>query len=188
MLLPFCSVKALPPSLAEVSESDTDGTGITGEMSAEIAEWHSTIRYRRNRSRLLDDIRESAKTAPKVGQAAAELCRLAFTLGRATEVPSAANRALESAMLGSNASKGMVLLPRPEAIHEERITVTDLFGVAAVPSDLNLDDIPTNLVEAALATNEAILAGTRDCWQPATSNNDSCSHTRQTASLPVRST
>ena len=153
----FC--EGTPPSLSEVTESDTDGTGITGEMSAEIAEWHSTIRYRRNRSRLLDDIRESAKTAPKVGQAAAELCRLAFTLGRATEVPSAANRALESAMLGSNASKGMVLLPRPEAIHEERITVTDLFGVAAVPSDLNLDDIPTNLVEAALATNEAILAG-----------------------------
>jgi Nif-specific regulatory protein len=128
-------------------------------MSAEIAEWHSTIRYRRNRSRLLDDIRESARTAPKVGQAAAELCRLAFTLGRATEVSSAANRALESAMLGSNASKGMVLLPTPEAIHEERMTVTDLYGVAAVPSDLRIDDIPTNLVEAALATDEAILAG-----------------------------
>ena len=153
----FC--EGAPPPLAEVNESDTDGTGITGEMSAEIAEWHSTIRYRRDRSRLLDDIRESAKTAPKVGQAAAELCRLAFTLGRATEVPSAANRALESAMLGSNASRGMVLLPLPEAMHEERMTVTDLFGVAAVPSDLNLNDIPTNLVEAALATNEAILAG-----------------------------
>ncbi|MDO7682938.1 MAG: sigma 54-interacting transcriptional regulator [Pirellulales bacterium] len=148
-----------PPSLSEANENDTDGTGITGEMSAEIAEWHSTIRYRRNRSRLLDDIRESARTAPKVGQAAAELCRLAFTLGRATEVSSAANRALESAMLGSNASKGMVLLPTPEAIHEERMTVTDLYGVAAVPSDLRIDDIPTNLVEAALATDEAILAG-----------------------------
>ena len=153
----FC--EGAPPSLSEVKESDTDGTGITGEMSAEIAEWHSTIRYRRNRSRLLDDIRESARTAPKVGQAAAELCRLAFTLGRATEVPSAANRALESAMLGSNASKGMVLLPTPEASHEERMTVTDLYGVAAVPSDLRIDDIPTNLVEAALGTDEAILAG-----------------------------
>ena len=153
----FC--EGPPPSLSEARESDTDGTGITGEMSAEIAEWHSTIRYRRNRSRLLDDIRESARTAPKVGQAAAELCRLAFTLGRATEVPSAANRALESAMLGSNASKGMVLLPTPEASHEERMTVTDLYGVAAVPSDLRIDDIPTNLVEAALATDEAILAG-----------------------------
>ena len=148
-----------PPSLSEANENDTDGTGITGEMSAEIAEWHSTIRYRRNRSRLLDDIRESARTAPKVGQAAAELCRLAFTLGRATEVSSAANRALESAMLGSNASKGMVLLPTPEAMHEERMTVDDLYGVAAVPSDLRIDDIPTNLVEAALATDEAILAG-----------------------------
>ena len=148
-----------PPSLSEADESDTDGTGITGEMSAEIAEWHSTIRYRRNRSRLLDDIRESARTAPKVGQAAAELCRLAFTLGRTTEVPSAANRALESAMLGSNASKGMVLLPMPEAIHEERMTVTDLYGVAAVPSDLRIDAIPTNLIEAVLATDEAILAG-----------------------------
>jgi hypothetical protein len=73
----FC--EGAPPPLAEVNESDTDGTGLTGEMSAEIAEWHSTIRYRRDRSRLLDDIRESAKTAPKVGQAAAELCRLAFT-------------------------------------------------------------------------------------------------------------
>ena len=52
-----------PPSLSEADESDTDGTGITGEMSAEIAEWHSTIRYRRNRSRLLDDIRKEVTSA-----------------------------------------------------------------------------------------------------------------------------
>ena len=150
-----------PPADAGTGQSDTDSSegGITGEMPADIEQWHSTIRYRRNRSRLLDDIRESARTAPRAGQAAAELCRLAFALGRAGEIDAAANRALESAMLGSAASRGMVLLPKPGTPRKHRALVTDLHGVAAVPSNLKLADLPADLVETVLATDEAILAG-----------------------------
>ncbi|MGA1617931.1 MAG: FHA domain-containing protein, partial [Pirellulales bacterium] len=103
-----------PPVDATGTERDTDSGegGITGEMPSGIEQWHSTIRYRRNRSRLLDDIRESAHMGHKVGQAAAELCRLAFALGRAEEIDAAANRALESAMLGSAAKKAGMSLKR----------------------------------------------------------------------------
>jgi len=152
-----------PPAAEDTgkSDSDTDSRegGITGEMPPEIERWHSTIRYRRNRSRLLDDIRESARTAPRVGQAAAELCRLAFALGRASEIGAAANRALESAMLGSQATRGMVLLPKPRTPRGRRVTISDLCGVAAVPSNIQVADIPADLIETVLATDEAILAG-----------------------------
>jgi len=150
-----------PPAEVGSGHLDTDSGegGITGEMPADIEQWHSTIRYRRNRSRLLDDIRESARTAPRAGQAAAELCRLAFALGRAGEIDAAANRALESAMLGSEASRGMVLLPKPGTPRKRRVLLTDLHGVAAVPSNLRLADLPADLIETVLATDEAILAG-----------------------------
>ncbi len=150
-----------PPAEVGSGHLDTDSGegGITGEMPADIEQWHSTIRYRRNRSRLLDDIRESARTAPRAGQAAAELCRLAFALGRAGEIDAAANRALESAMLGSEASRGMVLLPKPGTPRKSRVLLTDLHGVAAVPSNLRLADLPADLIETVLATDEAILAG-----------------------------
>lgn len=150
-----------PPAEVGSGHLDTDSGegGITGEMPADIEQWHSTIRYRRNRSRLLDDIRESARTAPRAGQAAAELCRLAFALGRAGEIDAAANRALESAMLGSAASRGMVLLPKPGTPRKSRVLLTDLHGVAAVPSNLRLADLPADLIETVLATDEAILAG-----------------------------
>lgn len=150
-----------PPAAEESGQPDTDsGEGnITGEMPADIEQWHATIRYRRNRSRLLDDIRESARTAPRVGQAAAELCRLAFALGRAGEIGAAANRALESAMLGSGAGRGMVLLPKPKTPRSGRVTIDALQGVAAAPSNLSLSDLPTDLIETVLATDEALLAG-----------------------------
>lgn len=148
-----------PPADATSSERDSGEGRITGEMSAEVEQWHSTIRYRRNRSRLLDDIRASAHTGHKVGQAAAELCRLAFALGRAEEIDAAANRALESAMLGSAANRGMVLLPKPGTPRKHRVLATDLHGIAAVPSNLKVAEVPADLIETVLATDEAILAG-----------------------------
>lgn len=149
------------PPEESAAEADTDGNGegITGEMSADIEQWHSTIRFRRNRSRLLDDVHESGVVAPRAGQAAAELCRLSFSLGRATEISAAANRALESALLGAQAKQGMVLLPKPGLTSGHRATLTDLHGLAAVPSNLTLASLPTDLIATVLATDEAILAG-----------------------------
>lgn len=147
-----------PESNVDAEEGDTNSTGegITGEMSPEVEQWHSTIRYRRNRSRILDNI---PRAASRTGQAAAELCRLTFSLGRATEITAAANRALESAMLGTNATRGMVLLPKPGIARGHRLTITDLTGIAAVPSNLTIAATPTDLITTVLSTDEAILAG-----------------------------
>ena len=148
-----------PEESAAEADTDSNGEGITGEMSADIEQWHSTIRFRRNRSRLLDDVHESGSVAPRAGQAAAELCRLSFSLGRATEISAAANRALESALLGAQAKQGMVLLPKPGLTSGHRATLTDLYGLAAAPSNLTLASLPTDLIATVLATDEAILAG-----------------------------
>ena len=77
-------------------------------------------------------------------------------------------------MLGSNASRGG-FAANAKAIHEERMTVTDLYGVAAVPSDLRIDDIPTNLVEAALQPMKRFW---RDQRQLRTTTGNNHSHRR----------
>lgn len=55
-------------------------------MPDELAEWHASIVHRRSRSRLLEHMNESVSTTPRVGRAAAELCRLSFSLGRSGDM------------------------------------------------------------------------------------------------------
>lgn len=138
-------------------EADTDGgsAGITGELAEELQPWHAAIQHRRARSRLLDEIRESARTAPRIGRAAAELCRLAFALGRADSIPAAATKALESAMLGCQATQGIVLLPEGGT---NRRPGCQLSGVAAVPSNFDAAGVPQLLIDTILGTDEAVLA------------------------------
>ena len=106
--------------------------------------------------RALEDIRESAGTAPRVGRAAAELCRLAFALGRTPDVHAVAALALESAMKGAGAARGIVLLPERMVDHAE----AELVRVAAVPSAWPGSAVPQGVVGAVLGTDEAVLACT----------------------------
>ena len=73
----------------------------------------TTITHRRGQTRFLkpqDDEEEDDETIPKVGRAAAKLCRLAFELANQTDVISVAKLALEGLFEGTNVDAGAVLL------------------------------------------------------------------------------
>ena len=147
-----------PPTDPEATGSCTLGPG-TGEMPTGLHEWHASITHRSTRSRLLEDMSASAGSVPRVGRAAAELCRLAFSLARADDQRSIAELALTSAMQGAAVNRGLVLLPG-------RIGDGQPVGKAAIlaPASSAPDpwpgEIPSAVVDTVLATNEALLAST----------------------------
>jgi transcriptional regulator with GAF, ATPase, and Fis domain len=154
-----------PPTDAAGGSGVVGGTS-TGEMPADLERWHASITHRRARSRLLDDIRESVKesagTAPRVGRAAAELCRLAFALGRAADSSAVAMLALESAMRGAGASRGVVLLPGlaagAAAAVPDHGPGAPLDAAAALPDPWPPEAIPRAAIATVLGTDEAVLA------------------------------
>jgi Nif-specific regulatory protein len=72
----------------------------------------TTITHRRGQSRFLEPPEEEDVdvSLPKVGRAAANLCRLAFELAKATDVISLANVALDGLFEGTQVDAGAVLL------------------------------------------------------------------------------
>jgi transcriptional regulator with GAF, ATPase, and Fis domain len=76
----------------------------------------TTITHRRGQSRLLEPTEEEDAdvSLPKVGRAAANLCRLAFELAKASDVVTLARVALDGLFEGSQVDAGAVLL-RPRA-------------------------------------------------------------------------
>jgi Nif-specific regulatory protein len=81
----------------------------------------TTITHRRGQSRFLEPPEEEEVdvSLPKVGRAAANLCRLAFELAKATDVVTLANVALDGLFEGTQVDAGAVLLqsrrPNPKA-------------------------------------------------------------------------
>ncbi len=141
------------------SEGLTAAT-LTGEMPADLDAWRASITHRQSRSRLLDDIAAAAADVPRVGRAAADLCRLAFALASADDVRAIARLALDSALGGTGATRGIVLLPGrlgdlPEA---EAVTVEMLEPIGSVPDPWPAA-VPTTVAAGVLAANEAVLAG-----------------------------
>ncbi|MFM7207504.1 MAG: sigma 54-interacting transcriptional regulator [Planctomycetaceae bacterium] len=131
---------------------------ITGEMPADAAAWEASITHRRSHSGLLEAISQSAVTAPRVGRAAADLCRLAFALAGADDARGIARIALESALQGTSASRGIVLLPaRLESALTEPVTAALLAASASLPNPWPAA-LPIGVAAAVLASNEAALA------------------------------
>jgi Nif-specific regulatory protein len=157
------------------------GGAATGEMPADLKAWHSSITHRRTRSRLLDEIGVAAGSAPRVGRAAAELCRLAFSLGRAGDLTAVARLSLASAIADTAATRGVVLLP--ERIADDppggAAAAAALAPVAAVPDPWPLP-YPAGIVATVLATDEALLAAA-----PAAGPRPGAATT--TISVPIRS-
>ena len=135
------------------------GTG-AAPLSAEMQAWQASITHRRARSRLLEDIREAAESVPRVGRAAAELCRLAFALGRADELKAMAKLALDSALLGVGAARGIVLLP-PHAgdlSQAAGASAAALVPMASIPDPWPVGATPAGVAAAVIAADEALLA------------------------------
>jgi len=98
------------------SESDDESVLETYEPT--------TITHRRGQSRFLEPPEEEVDVSlPKVGRAAANLCRLAFELAKATDVITLANTALDGLFEGTQADAGGVLLPsrRPTAKNVDQL-------------------------------------------------------------------
>ena len=97
-----------------VDEDDSgraDGRPADDESVLETYE-PTTITHRRGQSRFLEPPEEEDVdvSLPKVGRAAANLCRLAFELAKATDVVTLANVALDGLFEGTQVDAGAVLL------------------------------------------------------------------------------
>ncbi len=134
---------------------------LSGDLSAEAQAWHASITHRRTQSRLLEDI-SAAASVPRVGRAAAELCRLAFALGRAEDLRAVARMALDTALQGAGAARGVVLLP----VRVADLPATAMMApsadvlepLASVPEPWPTGATPPGVVAAVLASDEATIA------------------------------
>ena len=104
-------------SLLKASKSVSQGTdleGIETEDAASIFETFepTTITHRKDQSRYLDEpsLDDTDESFPKVGRAAAKLCRLAFELAKSTDVVSLANVAINGLFEGTHVDAGALLL------------------------------------------------------------------------------
>ena len=137
-----------------MAPSDT----IAGDVPAGAAEWTASITHRRSRSRLLEAISEAAGTAPRVGRAAADLCRLAFALAGADDARGISRLALDSALQGTAATRGIVLLPvRLGDVAFDRATIDMVAPTASTP-DPWPGATPHAAAATVLLTDEAVLA------------------------------
>jgi transcriptional regulator with GAF, ATPase, and Fis domain len=140
---------------------DSSGSGslsgtVIGDLPTSIDQWQASITHRQAKSRLLEELRTSAATVPRVGRAAAELCRLSFALGRAEGPEEVGRLAVETAVEEIESGRGVVLLPSSFDATRE-ITADMLAPVASVPSPWP-DDIPHAAVETVMSTDEALMA------------------------------
>ena len=129
--------------------------------ATDIEAWQASITHRRARGRLLEDIREVAASVPRVGRAAADLCRLAFALGRADDLKGLAKLALDAALQGVAAGRGIVLLPPHVgdlAAGPQATAAEALVPLASVPEPWPLGGTPIGVATAVIAADEALLA------------------------------
>ncbi|MCI0491497.1 MAG: sigma 54-interacting transcriptional regulator [Planctomycetes bacterium] len=107
-------------------ENDQDPTASDSDDESVLETYEpTTITHRRGQSRFLEPPEEEEVdvSLPKVGRAAANLCRLAFELAKATDVITLANTALDGLFEGTQADAGGVLLPsrRPTAKNVDQL-------------------------------------------------------------------
>jgi transcriptional regulator with GAF, ATPase, and Fis domain len=99
---------------AQAVDSVDNNRGTTDVDAESVLEGHepTTITHRRGQSRFLEPPEEEDVdvSIPKVGRAAANLCRLAFELAKASDVVSLAHVALDGLFEGTQVDAGAVLM------------------------------------------------------------------------------
>lgn len=115
------------------------------------------ITHRRMQTKFLEPGKEDQESIPKVGRAAAKLCRLAFELAKSTDPYSVAQISLAGLFEGAAVDAGAVLLLRRNAAGELRDA--DLEVVASQSStNLPYHRISPFLAATVLREGEAVLA------------------------------
>ncbi len=108
------------PETGSLLKASKAVAGQPSELGTETADVDSifesfeptTITHRKKQSRFLDEpsLADTDESFPKVGRAAAQLCRLAFELAQATDVVSLAKEALGGLFAGTRVDAGAILL------------------------------------------------------------------------------
>lgn len=116
-----------------------------------------TITHRRGQTKFLKPQKGDESTPPKLGRAAANLCRLAFELAQAPDIISIADQALTGLFESTQVDSGAVLvLPRH---YEGEPHASDLEIVSArTDSSLPYHRISSVLASTVLREGEAVLA------------------------------
>jgi len=130
---------------------------ITGTLSRDVAGPSVTIAHRASRSNLLDAISRSADSVPRVGRAAADLCRLAFALAAADDVKAIARLSISSAIEGVAASGGLVFLPGRLGDAPPEHPSAQALSVAVSVPDPWVGLPPHGVVMTVIEGNEAVL-------------------------------
>src|SRR5262245_18901098 len=137
----------------------TADTGDIDDVSDVLDDTHdlTTITHRRNQTRFLVPGGQNEVAVPRLGQAAAKLCRLAFELASEPDVPSVAHHALNGLFESTHVDAGaMLLLPRDG---NGEFTPADLHVVASRTDLEPTYHKPSSFLAATvLRDGEAVLA------------------------------
>ena len=145
------------------------------------------ITHRRGKTMLLYPAGRGASNTPQLGEAATQLCRLAFNLASETDVESVARLALDGLFEGTRSDAAALLLGPRHC--DETLQLSDLHMVASrtVPT-VKYHRISSFLAETVLREQEAVLArnveddttlGTRNSKGEIESTSVICSPIRQ---------
>ena len=117
----------------------------------------TTITHRRGQTRFLEPVIEADSAIPKVGRAAAQLCRLAFELAQAPDINAIARLALAGVFEGAEIDAGAILLLPRTVVGES--DGADLEVIASrSDSDFPYHRVSSFLASTVLREGEAVLA------------------------------
>ncbi len=144
---------------------DTNGETVSGVPIPSISDSHvlddafepTTITHRRGHTRYLQRSPATDVPPPKVGESAAQLCRLAFELANQTSVTDAANLALDGLFEGTNVDAGGLLLATRDARGELTIDEMDLIA-SRTKVESSYRRVSAFLATMVLKDGEAVLA------------------------------
>ncbi len=119
----------------------------------------TTITHRKDQSRFLDKpvLDDTDESFPKVGRAAAKLCRLAFELAKSTDVVSLANVAIGGLFEGTQVDAGAILLRKRVGAGKR---ISDELEVVASRSDSShsYHRVSPFLASTVLREGQAVMA------------------------------
>jgi Nif-specific regulatory protein len=173
---------------AELGEETVVGTYVadTSDAQGPGSFPPTRITHRRDRTTLLTPDKGHPKSA-RLGRAAAQLCRLAFSLANQADAESVARMALEGLFEGTRVDAGAVLLGPREMTDEVDVTELEIVSSKSVPPS-KYHRVSSFLASTVLRECEAVLArniesdstlGTRDSKGEIESTSVICAPIRQ---------
>jgi len=156
----FPDTSTLLRSSKAVDDESIGVEGASGDETSIFESFDATmITHRKQQSRFLDapSSVEAEESSPKLGRAAAKLCRLAFELAKSTDVVSLANVALNGMFESTQIDAGAFLLRRRDDLGERS---KDELEVVASRSDSEhaYHQVSPFLSETVLRDGQAVMA------------------------------